>query len=140
MYDSKSDRTTARPEHKRENLFIGYSVTNPTYRMVHQAPAMTIEDGLRDYQDDLEDVNVANDGLVIDCESIDWDLTKPPSAPYRSESTRYDVRIAALIDTGQPAKAAKRIVDVEHSYTERKIDVLRHYGSLVQASTRRFRR
>lgn len=94
------------------------------------AKAEHIGEGVLDWQDLVEQARCLDDGLVIE---DDWlDLTKPPRAPFRTESADYDVRIkhqriAAKVEVAVRAK-------VERHYTSAQPA---RYGSLIQVRTRR---
>lgn len=109
MYDSRSEngsrKHAPRWNGRRESLFAGYNVFGPTYRTLHQAPALTIEEQIRDYQDDLEILNVLNDGIKTFQVADVCEIAEDGTVSY---STSTPKALAVLIDTAAKAKQQNR--------------------------------
>lgn len=94
-----------------------------------------------DWLDIAEQANCLSDGLVIDCESIDWHLTAS-RAPWTSESRRYNVHVAARLDLA--AKAKRKVTSTVEYGKDRDpytgLPIRRDPSGFIAVTTRRFRR
>ena len=137
MYDSRSNhaRNGLHALRSDDTWYVkGVLTVHPAKPTLSKHEA--IGEGVLEWLDVAEQANCLDDGLVIDCESIDWDAPWW-RVPHTSESSGYAVRIAARVEPKAPAKVY-RARDLD-PYTGEPIRSI-HPAGFIRATTRKVRR
>lgn len=142
---SRSDRFSAPHARRADDSWWvkGVLTAHPAKPTLNQAQA--IAEGLNDLLDVIDMASIALDGFdeVVDCFTVQF------VTPWRTESRRYDVQVAARLDLDARAKVSRTNATENNGLRNRDIDPytgrsyrdsLRNPGGFIGVTTRKVRR